>query len=144
MTKFIIPIATFIWCGLIIGIGFLEAPLKFQAPNITLELGLGIGQLVFTALNRVELILAIIITYCLYQVQPPSSIRNAYYIIFALLLIQTLWLLPALNERVDMYLSGQKPPASPLHIYYIVAEAVKLLCLFIGGIRFMKHYFSTE
>ena len=32
---------TFIWAGMICGISFLEAPLKFQAPGITLELGLG-------------------------------------------------------------------------------------------------------
>ena len=37
--------------GAIAAISFLEAPLKFQAPGITIPLGLGIGRLVFTALN---------------------------------------------------------------------------------------------
>ena len=37
--------------GMILAISFLEAPLKFQAPGITIPLGLGIGRLVFTALN---------------------------------------------------------------------------------------------
>ena len=45
-----------IWVGLIIGISFIEAPLKFQAPDITIPLGLGIGRLVFGALNIVEAI----------------------------------------------------------------------------------------
>lgn len=37
--------------GAIVAISFLEAPLKFLAPGITIPLGLGIGRLVFTALN---------------------------------------------------------------------------------------------
>ena len=44
-----------LWLGLIIGISLIEAPLKFQAPGITIPLGLGIGRLVFTAMNIVEL-----------------------------------------------------------------------------------------
>ena len=39
-------------------VSFLETPLKFRAPGITLPLGLGIGRLVFRALNTVELVLA--------------------------------------------------------------------------------------
>lgn len=51
----------FIWIGLISAISFMEAWLKFRASGITLPLGLGIGQLVFNALNKVEWTLAIII-----------------------------------------------------------------------------------
>ena len=36
-----------IWLGLIIGISFIEAPLKFTAPGIMIPLGLGIGRRVF-------------------------------------------------------------------------------------------------
>lgn len=34
----------FVWFGMIAAISFLEAPLKFQAPNITIPLGLEIGR----------------------------------------------------------------------------------------------------
>ena len=50
-----------IWLGLIIAIDLIEAPLKFQAPGITIPLGLGIGRLVFTAMNIVEGVLALIL-----------------------------------------------------------------------------------
>ena len=43
-----------VWTGMIAGISFLETPLKFRAPGVTLPLGLGIGQLVFRALNKTE------------------------------------------------------------------------------------------
>jgi hypothetical protein len=43
--KIAIP---FVWFGFVCAISFMEAPLKFQAPNITVELGLGIGRIVFS------------------------------------------------------------------------------------------------
>ena len=42
---------TFVWLGMVLAISFLEAPLKFRAPHVTLPIGLGIGRLVFRALN---------------------------------------------------------------------------------------------
>ena len=50
--------AVFVWLGMVLAISFLEAPLKFRAPGITIQLGLGIGRLVFRALNICEVALA--------------------------------------------------------------------------------------
>ncbi len=47
---------TFLWLGMVLAISFLEAPLKFRAPNVTLQIGLGIGRLVFRMLNSVEVV----------------------------------------------------------------------------------------
>jgi hypothetical protein len=44
----------FVWPGMVLAISFLEAPLKLRAPGVTLAIGLGIGRLVFRALNLVE------------------------------------------------------------------------------------------
>ena len=52
---------TFVWLGMVLAISFLEAPLKFRAPNVTLQIGLGIGRLVFRALNTVEVGFALVI-----------------------------------------------------------------------------------
>ncbi len=52
---------TFVWLGMVLAISFLEAPLKFRAPNVTLQIGLGIGRLVFRALNTVEVVFALVI-----------------------------------------------------------------------------------
>ena len=45
----------FVWFGAVAAISFMEAPLKFSAPGVTIPLGLGIGQLVFHMLNRIEI-----------------------------------------------------------------------------------------
>ena len=49
--------AVFVWLGMVVAISFIEAPLKFRAPGVTLPIGLGIGRLVFRALNGAELAL---------------------------------------------------------------------------------------
>ncbi|MBU3995011.1 MAG: hypothetical protein KKF42_04430, partial [Actinobacteria bacterium] len=51
-----------LWIGLIVAISFIEAPLKFQAEGITIPLGLGIGRLVFAALNITEAVLLVMLT----------------------------------------------------------------------------------
>lgn len=64
----------FIWLGAVLAISFLETPLKFRAPDITIPLGLGIGRLVFRALNVAELIFAALITGALMvRPFPPTS-----------------------------------------------------------------------
>ena len=44
----------FIWAGFVCAISFMEAWLKFRAPGVTLPVGLSIGRLIFSALNKVE------------------------------------------------------------------------------------------
>ena len=61
-SKFKISIAsTFLWIGFVCAISFMEAWLKFRAPGVTIPIGLGIGRLVFTALNLVEWVFALVI-----------------------------------------------------------------------------------
>jgi len=43
--------------------------------------------------------------------------------------LQTAWLLPALDERAAQAIAGETLPASPLHVWYVAAEGVKLLGL---------------
>ena len=61
----VVAATAFVWLGMVLGISFLEAPLKFWAPGVTLQLGLGIGRLVFGALNAVELGLAVVLVAAL-------------------------------------------------------------------------------
>src|SRR5690625_1468915 len=59
------------WLGLIIGISFIEAPLKFTAPGITIPLGLGIGRRVFLAMNIVEVALGLVLLVALIAIWRP-------------------------------------------------------------------------
>jgi hypothetical protein len=131
---------TFIWIGFVSAISFMEAWLKFRAPGITLPLGLGIGSLVFKALNLMEWLFALLIAarFILNRRRERRSSVTQYGGIMILLLIQTLWLLPALDARIPLYQQGLEVPSSPLHIYYVVAELFKVTLLIIVGIGFLK------
>lgn len=132
--------AIFVWIGFIGAISFMEAWLKFRAPGITLPLGLGIGRIVFNALNKVEWVLAFIIILNLifgkYQI---IALKNlAYFIPVIIIALQSFWLLPNLDIRAELYITGQNVPESNLHLVYVILELVKVICLIIYGIILFK------
>lgn len=134
-------ICTFLWIGFVCAISFMEAWLKFRAPGITVPLGLGIGRLVFNALNKVELVFAIVILINIFwQTSDILKWQNlAFAVPFALLLIQTFWLLPALDARAELHIQGQYVPPSNLHFYYVGMESVKIVGLSLFGITLFKN-----
>jgi len=132
----VVVISIFVWLGFVCAISFMEAWLKFRAPGITLPLGLSIGRIVFSALNRVEWVLSIaIMINLLFFGDGFFRLKNvAYFIPLAILVIQTLWLLPALDARAQLYIDGATVPPSKIHFYYVGMEVVKVLSLVIMGI----------
>ncbi|HNE50286.1 MAG TPA: hypothetical protein PKM51_08570 [Chitinophagales bacterium] len=141
-----ITISTFLWIGFVGAISFMESWLKFLAPGITIPLALGIGRLVFGALNKVEWVFAIIIGVRLYQNKKIIFQRtNICYIIpFILLILQTLWLLPALDARAELQIKGLNAPASYAHYIYAGMEGVKIICLFVFGISQFENINPTN
>jgi uncharacterized membrane protein (Fun14 family) len=133
-------ILIWLWVGFVCSISFLEAWLKFDAPGMTLAIGLGIGRIVFHALNKVECVLAMVIGIDLlwekisFRPQKTLILAGA----FMILLLQTGWLLPAMDSRIEDYLAGGKLPSSPLHFSYLLSEVLKVICLVIGGLFLMK------
>ncbi|REG90346.1 hypothetical protein [Algoriphagus antarcticus] len=133
-------ISTFLWIGFVCAISFMEAWLKFQAPGITVALGLGIGRLVFYALNKVEWVFAIAIL--LSSIIAKERLLSFKTIPFAIpllfLLIQTFWLLPALDARAELIIHVHDLPSSNLHFYYVGMEIIKVSTLIIFGIFHFK------
>ena len=128
-------ITVFLWVGFVCSISFMEAWLKFRAPGITLPLGLGIGRLVFGTLNKVELVFALVLLIQLIPYERALSPNSIIYIIvISLLATQSLWILPALDARAEMYIQNIIPPPSNLHFYYVGADFIKVVCLSIYGI----------
>lgn len=133
-------IAVFVWVGFVCAISFMEAWIKFRAPGISLSLGLGIGRLVFSALNKVEWVLAIavIINYVL---DSKRSFHRSYVVLLIavlILLVQTFYALPALDARAELHIKGLPVPPSYLHLYYVIMEAIKVCCLVVFGARLFK------
>ncbi len=141
VTATIIAIAaSFIWIGFVLSISFMEAWLKFRAPGINLPLGLGIGKLVFGALNKVEWTLAIIIAI-VFLISNQLFLADKALLFFCMLclLSQSFILLPKLNKRADKIIKGVKLEKTNLHFYYIGVELLKLGCLFYFGIELIHN-----
>src|ERR1700744_3221662 len=89
----------FVWLGMVLAISFLEAPLKFRAPNVSMQIGLGIGRLVFRALNTVEVAFALVIGAIV--LAGPTPARIAVAVAVVALAIQLIVVRPGLTRRSD-------------------------------------------
>jgi len=137
----IVIICTFLWIGFVCAISFMEAWLKFRAPGINLPLGLGIGRIVFSALNKVEWVFALVIIINILWNSPDIlKWQNLSFVVpIVLLLIQTFWLLPALDARAELHIQGLLVPPSNLHFYYVGMEVIKVAGLTIFGLTLFKN-----
>lgn len=126
--------AIFVWLGMVLAISFLEAPLKFRAPGVTLQIGLGIGRLVFRALNCAEAVLAVVLVVAL--VVGPRSARAvvAGGVAVIMLAAQVIAVRPRLSRRSDEVLRGADGPRSRVHFVYVGLECVKVVALLVAGI----------
>jgi hypothetical protein len=124
----------FIWLGMVLAISFLEAPLKFRAPGVTLRIGLGIGRLIFRALNTLELLFAAIIAMVLFTHDTPNGLNVAITAAAGALLLQLVVVRPLLSRRTTEVLAGDEGPRSRAHYAYVALELVKVAALVVAGI----------
>lgn len=129
--------AIFVWLGMVLAISFLEAPLKFRAPGITIPLGLGIGRLVFRALNMCEVALAALALVGVVLGRPQTGVYTAVGVAVVALGAQVIGVRPALMRRSDAVLadaSVAESGRSHAHFVYVGFEAIKVVALLVGGV----------
>lgn len=129
----------FAWLGMVLAISFIEAPLKFRAPGITIPLGLGIGRLVFRALNAVEIVLATLVVLAVALDPPRPAALTALGVAVTVLAVQSLLVRPRLRRRSDAVLAAAVAPPggmrerSHAHYAYAGLEVVKVAALLAAG-----------
>ena len=123
-----------VWFGMTAGVSLLAVPAQFGAPAATRPVSLDVARVVFTALNKAELVALIVL---LIVIRVSGNARNwwaAGSVLAFIMLLQTVWLLPELAERSRMILSGSEPPPSIAHAAYSTLELAKLGILLILGL----------
>lgn len=119
-------------------ISFLEAPLKFRAPEVTVRIGLGIGRIVFRALNAVEVLLAVALVLAAgwgaATANLPGPVLIAVVVVVVVLVVGLVGIRPVLNRRSDRVLAGETPPRSRVHLAYVAVEVVKVAALVTTGV----------
>ena len=125
----------FVWLGMILAISFLEAPLKFRAPGVTHVIGLGIGRLVFRALNAVESVFALAVALAVASGEDAvgAAAVTGCAIAVAALIGELALVRPRLKRRSDLVLAGHTGTRSQAHYAYVAFEVVKVLGLIVGG-----------
>ena len=124
---------TFVWLGMVLAISFLEAPLKFRAPGVTIPIGLGIGRLVFRGLNLTETTLAAAVITAVAIGNPSTAVTILTAVVSLLLATQLVVIRPRLNRRSDQILTGADLPRSRTHLYYVALETAKAIALISLG-----------
>lgn len=127
----------FTWLGMVLAISFLEAPIKFRAPGITVPLGVGIGRLVFRALNLVEAGFAVVLAVSVAFTWPPASSWWRVGLVATVLLVLVAGagaLRPLMDGRVRRGDTSEGRPRHSLHRGYIVLEVAKVLLLVAIGV----------
>lgn len=128
---------TFGWLGMVVAISFVETPLKFRAPGVTVPIGLGIGRLVFRALNAVEAVLAALVLAAVLAGGATAGILWPAVALAALLAFQVGVVRRRLGRRSDRVLAGEELPRSRGHLAYVALELAKVALLIALGVALL-------
>lgn len=121
-----------LWAGSVLGVSFIATPAKFLAPHLTMPVALEVGKATFHIFNKVEwLICMSILTLTLLS---NSTLFRWIFIggLFALLLLKTFYLMPALDVRADRVIAGGLPNPGILHWLYIITDIVQSAFILAG------------
>ncbi|EMY80532.1 hypothetical protein pgond44_11126 [Psychroflexus gondwanensis ACAM 44] len=132
-----------LWLGFVLSISFMEAWLKFQAEGVTQVIGLSIGRLVFGVLNKVELFFMIALLFSTlkaYGFKINKTLKTILISLLVILLAQTFYLLPMLDQRAVMIIDGTIPDSTYLHFYYVFLELLKVILLAIFSHQMLSKY----
>jgi hypothetical protein len=125
----------FAWFGMTGGISLLESPARFTASTLSRAAALDLGRIVFSLLNKAELI-ALVLVLIIVRVSGQGRRFWAECAMLTLILMaQSVWLLPALSARSLQIVAGGEPGPSFVHAAYATLELLKLALLLVLGFR---------
>ena len=130
-------IVAWIWLGMILGVSFLAAPAKFLAESLTLPVALEVGRVTFQIFDRVEWLWTAALVAATWHRHRRGALDRRTVMTVALIvgivIVQSAYFLPLLDERVGRVMAGQELEPSSLHTVSGGLEVVQaLLLLFLG------------
>ncbi len=123
----------FLWIGIFISISFIETPLKFQVTGMTLPIALELGKITFGISTIIQFVLLgiILLLFFINRKEINYPMKICVIILTIILCLEKFWMLPVLEARADILMTGKGLPPTPLHDYFIYAESLKLLMLIV-------------
>lgn len=131
--RLYLPALLLFWAGLLFGVSFLATPVKFQAPSLSLAVGVDVGRYTFQWLNRLEWGAVLLLIPLLWKGTSSLWVRAAGAGVALIVALETFWLLPVLDERSEIVIQGGEAPPSNLHKVYIAIDLAELILLIGAG-----------
>lgn len=123
-----VPGLAAVWLGMVLAIA-MEARIKFKAPSLTREVGLDVGRQVFRAFGLTEVVVLVGLWFVAFLSRPGVPAWGILGLLSLILVLQALWLRPALNARATAIIEGRPVASSRHHAIYMSAEGVKVVAL---------------
>lgn len=116
MSVAIVPL---VWAGMIAGVSGLATPAKIIAPSLSLPIALEVDRVTFQVFSNVEWISAFFgLSITSVGWRFPAFCWIVLAVVVVLLILQAVWLLPALDARVSAVIAGvpQQPNIANVHM----------------------------
>ncbi len=112
--------------GFVLGVSFLPAPAKFQARSLSLPVALDVGRATFHLSMNAQWVCAGLIAVMAWSYGLKRVSCSGMLLALACLVIQTAWLIPVLDVRVEQVIAGTPPPESTHHWLYLFTDVAKV------------------
>lgn len=124
-SRIVFSILAAVWAGAIIGVSLISTPAKFQAPSLSMPVGLEVGRYTFRLFSNLELafLIAVIVSGVIARIRTVAAVAVA--LVAVQVLLQRYWLLPELDQGVSRILAGGPIVFSASHGLYAVFEVLK-------------------
>ncbi len=123
--------------GIIIGLGFVAAAVKFTAKKPDLLDLLDVGRVQFGALHQVEWLLVPL--SCGLVALGGRRNQIVAGAAFGLLVIKTLFIQPALHQHMVSRLEGKPISGSSPHLEYLIISLLMVICLLFLSLSGTRH-----
>jgi len=127
-----------LWAGIVIGISFIEAPVKFRAPTLTRVVAFDVGRTVFAASQWVQAALAALAVATAFIGRVPRWAALCLGLGAGALVVQMGWVFPVLDARAQTVISGGVPSGPNPHGLYGLLEVLKVLALLWGAVLALR------
>lgn len=140
--RYALSTLALVWFGMLLGVSFVATPAKFLAPSLSLPVALDVGRQTFSLFSLIEVVGASALIAAAISSRQGRLILLSTLLIGSFVAVQFIWLLPALDARVEIVLQGGSPEASSLHTVDVLFEAAKLVLL--AAIAWRSHTAVVE
>jgi hypothetical protein len=139
--AYIVVCISFIWLGFFSTISFMEAPVKFHAPHLSLSTGVEVGRIVFHTSQLLQWIFCVCLLFSMWRA---GSLFNRLWkwcgALVAIMLLESFWLFPVLDRQAQQVIEGHVLPMTAIHWIFVLFEFIKIPCLFLIGWRTLKGF----